>query len=162
MAFIFIGTSLGIGVYAFWDSTRDKDQTTAAVCEIAPVPTDVTANEPAPKAEAKVSQLKTEDIKVGDGAEAKSRGCVTIKYFGYLAKSGKKFDGNYEIKSALRLKIGAGQVIPGMDFGLLGMKAGGERKILIPANLGYGANPVGTTIPPNSDLVFIVRLLSVE
>ena len=121
---------------------------------------------PEPKEKGKIvttkSGLKYEDVKVGDGAEAKAGDTVEVHYTGWLAKDGKKFDSSLDRKEAFSFKLGAGMVIKGWDEGVAGMKVGGKRKLLIPADLGYGARGAGGVIPPNADLVFEVELLKIK
>jgi cbb3-type cytochrome oxidase subunit 3 len=73
----------------------------------------------------------------------------------------QKFDENFTKDSGLKLKIGTGEVIKGWDQGIVGMKVGGTRRLVIPASLGYGAQAAGP-IPANSDLVFVVKLESIK
>jgi peptidylprolyl isomerase len=84
-----------------------------------------------------------------------------MKYYGTLASSGKVFDENYDKSTALQLQLGKGQVIPGWDQGLVGMKAGGVRRLVIPAELAYGATGQGD-IPANATLVFLVKLVAIK
>jgi FKBP-type peptidyl-prolyl cis-trans isomerase FkpA len=108
------------------------------------------------------SGLKYQDLKVGDGDEAKKGKKVHVHYTGWLAKDGTKFDSSLDRKEVFTFPLGAGKVIKGWDEGVAGMKAGGKRKLLIPSKLGYGAGGAGDAIPPNADLVFEVELLKVE
>lgn len=114
--------------------------------------------------------LKYVDIKTGTGAAVKSGQTITVNYTGWLASTCKKFDSSYDSHTdqsgnsqppqAFSLPIGQGQVIKGWDEGLVGMKAGGIRRLYIPAALGYGAQGGGSVIPPNADLIFDVQLIS--
>jgi FKBP-type peptidyl-prolyl cis-trans isomerase FkpA len=106
------------------------------------------------------SGLKYEDLKVGDGAEAKKGDTVVVHYTGWL-KDGKKFDSSHDRKEPFSFKLGAGQVIKGWDEGVAGMKVGGKRKLIIPPELGYGARGAGADIPPNAELTFEVELLKI-
>ena len=106
------------------------------------------------------SGLKYEDVKVGDGKEAKAGDTVSVHYTGTL-KDGKQFDSSRG-KSPFQFKLGAGQVIKGWDEGVAGMKIGGKRKLTIPAALGYGSRGAGGAIPPNAELIFEVELLKVR
>ncbi len=106
------------------------------------------------------SGLKIEDVKVGTGAEATAGKTVTVNYTGWLT-NGTKFDSSLDRNKPFPFRLGAGQVIPGWDQGVAGMKVGGKRKLTIPPELGYGARGVGP-IPPNATLVFEVDLLGVE
>lgn len=106
------------------------------------------------------SDLKIEDLKVGDGAEAKSGNTISVNYLGTLT-NGTKFDSSYDRNQPFEFTLGAGQVIEGWDKGFAGMKVGGKRKLTIPPSLGYGEQAV-STIPANSTLVFEVELLEVK
>jgi FKBP-type peptidyl-prolyl cis-trans isomerase len=111
------------------------------------------------------SGLKYEDLKVGDGAEAKKGKNVQVHYTGWLLKDGekgKKFDSSHDRKEPFDFDLGAGDVIKGWDEGVAGMKVGGKRVLMIPSKLGYGARGAGRDIPPNSDLIFEVELLKVK
>jgi peptidylprolyl isomerase len=111
------------------------------------------------------NQLKITDVKVGTGAVAKAGQQVTVHYTGWLYEhgaKGKKFDSSVDRGSPFSFALGAGNVIPGWDQGVAGMKVGGKRTLIIPPDLGYGAGgtPDGT-IPPNATLIFDVELLKV-
>ncbi len=109
----------------------------------------------------RLAKLEIEDVKVGDGAAAKNGSVVAVFYTGRLSVDGKEFDTNVG-KDPFEATIGAGQVIKGWDEGLIGMKAGGVRKLSIPARLAYGERGVGAQIPPDSDLVFEVLLVKIK
>lgn len=104
--------------------------------------------------------LVIEDEVVGTGDEAKSGMTVTVNYVGTLL-NGTKFDSSFDRGVPFSFKLGAGSVIAGWDQGLLGMKVGGKRKLVIPAALAYGSREIGS-IPANSPLVFEVELLKVS
>jgi FKBP-type peptidyl-prolyl cis-trans isomerase len=107
--------------------------------------------------------LEYVDIKTGTGAASKKGSKVNVEYTGWLASTCKKFDSSYDHKGqAFSLTLGAGQVIPGFDQGLIGMKAGGTRRLFIPPALAYGAQGQPPTIPANSILIFDVTILSVK
>lgn len=106
------------------------------------------------------SGLKYQDIKVGTGAEAETGKHIYVHYSGYLT-DGTKFDSSLSRGKPFDLVLGAGRVIKGWDLGIVGMKVGGKRKLLIPSNLGYGTQG-GGPIPPNADLIFDVELLKVD
>ena len=105
------------------------------------------------------SGLTIEDIKIGSGEEAKNGMLVTVHYTGRLL-NGRTFDSSLTRGEPFQFVLGAGQVIKGWDQGILGMKVGGERVLVIAPALAYGENNIGI-IPPNSTLVFEVELLSV-
>jgi FKBP-type peptidyl-prolyl cis-trans isomerase len=106
------------------------------------------------------AQLVIEDLKVGDGAEARAGAQVTVHYVGTLT-DGKKFDSSRDRGKGFGFKLGAGQVIKGWDQGVAGMKVGGLRKLTIPPHLAYGDRGFPGAIPPNSTLIFEVELLDV-
>ena len=106
------------------------------------------------------SGLQYEDTVVGSGAEAFSGKGVEVHYTGTLA-DGTKFDSSHDRKKPFSFRLGARQVIAGWDEGVAGMKVGGTRKLVIPPNLGYGAQGAGGVIPPNAQLTFVVELLRV-
>ena len=107
------------------------------------------------------SGLRYQDLSSGQGAEATSGSTAVVHYTGWLP-SGKKFDSSRDAGQPFAFRIGAGQVIAGWDEGVAGMKVGGRRKLVIPAELGYGAAGAPPVIPPNSTLVFDVELLEVQ
>ncbi len=106
-------------------------------------------------------ELQIQDIRVGDGAEAKAGHSVSVHYVGTLT-TGNKFDSSRDRGRPFDFKLGAGQVIKGWDQGVAGMKIGGLRKLTIPPHLGYGAQGAGGVIPPNATLVFEVELLGLR
>lgn len=107
------------------------------------------------------SGLSYTDLVPGKGASPVSGKKVTVHYTGWL-EDGKKFDSSVDHGQPFAFRIGAGEVIPGWDEGVMSMKVGGKRKLFIPASLGYGAAGAGGAIPPNANLIFEVELLDVE
>lgn len=108
------------------------------------------------------SGLQFEDSVVGTGAEATPGRNVTVHYTGWLYENdeqGAKFDSSKDRDEPFIFPLGAGMVIKGWDEGVQGMKEGGQRTLIIPANLGYGARGAGGVIPPNATLKFDVELL---
>jgi FKBP-type peptidyl-prolyl cis-trans isomerase len=109
------------------------------------------------------SSLVVQDLIVGKGKKVKSGDIVGVQYVGVLFKNGKEFDTSWQTKrrgQTFGFPLGAGQVIPGWDQGVVGMKPGGRRKLIIPADLAYGAQGFPPKIPPNSALIFDVDLES--
>ena len=105
--------------------------------------------------------LIIEDLIIGVGSTAEKYSIVTVDYTGKL-QDGTVFDSSQRIgQESLRFTLGVGQVIDGWDQGVIGMKVGGQRKLKIPPELGYGSQDLGV-IPPNSTLIFEVELLEVE
>lgn len=107
------------------------------------------------------SGLKYEDLKVGTGDEAKKGAIVEVHYTGWL-KDGKKFDSSKDRGEAFSFSLGTGSVIKGWDEGVAGMKVGGKRKLIIPAELAYGKRGAGNVIPPDAELTFEVELLGIK
>lgn len=110
---------------------------------------------------ADVTELKIETLKAGDGAEAVPGKRVTVHYTGKLT-DGKVFDSSEQRAVPFPFTLGAGQVIPGWDKGVAGMKIGERRKLTIPPDMAYGSQGVAQVIPPNATLIFEVELLKVE
>ena len=107
-----------------------------------------------------MEQFKKEDVVVGQGQEAKSGDTLAVHYAGTLADV-TKFDSSYDHGEPIEFKLGAGDVIPGWDLGLLGVRVGGKRNLVIPPELAYGDRSAGP-IPPNSTLYFTVELVDVK
>jgi peptidylprolyl isomerase len=106
------------------------------------------------------SGLKYVDVVVGKGASPSAGKTVKVHYTGTL-ENGKKFDSSVDRNEPFSFTIGVGQVIQGWDEGVMTMKVGGKRKLIIPAKLGYGARGAGGVIPPNATLLFDVELLDI-
>ena len=107
------------------------------------------------------SGLEYTDDVVGAGAQPKRGDTVVVHYSGYL-DDGTKFDSSLDRKSPFEFTLGVGQVIKGWDEGVASMRIGGKRKLLIPAELGYGKRGAGGVIPPNARLTFDVELLGIR
>ena len=110
------------------------------------------------------SGLQFEDVVVGDGPEAASGCTAKVHYTGWLwndGQAGRKFDSSKDRGQPFDFPLGAGHVIRGWDEGVQGMKVGGTRRLLIPAELGYGARGAGGVIPGGATLLFEVELLGV-
>ena len=109
-----------------------------------------------------MSGLVIEDIVVGEGEEAKSGQYVTVHYTGYLLDNGSKFDSSKDRNQPFAFPLGAGHVIKGWDQGIMGMKVGGKRKLIVPSHLAYGERKMGNIIPANSNLIFEIELYDVK
>lgn len=140
-------------------STQTASQT-IDTCTLQAVDESSTLPAPAPYTASQVSALQTTDITPGDGQTVKSGDCLVVKYYGMLASSGMVFDEDYTKAQALQFAVGKGNVIRGWDEGLIGMKVGGERRLIIPSDLGYGSTGAGS-IPANAALVFYVKLIRI-
>lgn len=106
--------------------------------------------------------LIVQDLIVGTGTEAKSGDSVTVQYVGVLFANGKEFDSSWKAGKPFTFDLGSGGVIAGWDQGVEGMKVGGRRRLIIPADLAYGAAGSPPTIPANAALIFDVDLVSVK
>ena len=109
--------------------------------------------------------LKYSDAKIGTGAAAVKGKTVSVHYTGWLdagGLKGTKFDSSLDHGAPFQFMLGAGMVIRGWDEGVAGMKAGGKRTLMIPAELAYGPRGAGGLIPPNAPLIFDVELLEVK
>ncbi len=126
-----------------------------------PKPMEPSSAANAPKEIVTATGLKYTELKEGTGAEAKAGDVVQVHYTGWL-ENGTKFDSSLDRNQPFKFKLGAGQVIKGWDQGVAGMKVGGKRKLVIPAELGYGRQGAGGVIPPGATLVFEVELLAVS
>jgi peptidylprolyl isomerase len=108
------------------------------------------------------TELVTEDLVVGDGPAAKAGDDVEVQYVGVDYETGEQFDASWDNGQPFSFKLGAGQVIPGWDQGVEGMKVGGRRMLTIPPDLAYGPAGSPPAIGPNATLVFVVDLLDVK
>lgn len=163
-AVLFLVTASALTIAVVVDMVRQgdtpTDNTTATTCQAG-------TNEetlPAPevfKPTGEVTELQTTDLTEGTGAAAKNGDCLVMKYYGTLASDGTMFDENFTKPDSFAFTLGTGQVIAGWDQGLVGMKEGGERRLVIPPALGYGEQEQGA-IPANSTLVFQVKLLRIQ
>jgi peptidylprolyl isomerase len=108
------------------------------------------------------TKLEANEIVEGDGAEAKSGDQVTVQYVGVGYDSEEEFDSSWSRSEPFTFTLGAGEVIPGWDQGVEGMKVGGRRELVIPANLAYGPEGSPPLIGPNETLIFVIDLLAVK
>jgi len=107
------------------------------------------------------TQVNSTDLTTGTGTEAVNHATVSVHYTGWL-EDGTKFDSSLDRDAPFEFTLGAGQVIPGWDQGVMGMRIGGKRVLVIPPELGYGSQGAGGAIPPNATLKFEIELLGVE
>lgn len=119
-------------------------------------------------AESSVTQLEKIDKVIGTGEEAVTGKTVNVHYTGWLydanspENKGKKFDSSRDRDDHFSFLLGAGRVIKGWDQGVVGMKVGGQRTLIIPPSMAYGAQGAGNVIPPNAALVFDVELIGLQ
>lgn len=106
-------------------------------------------------------ELKVKDLVVGNGKEVKKGSQATVHYIGTFA-NGVKFDSSYDSGNPLQFNVGARQLIPGFDDGVIGMKVGGKREITIPPDLAYGPEGRPPVIPPSSTLIFTIEVVDVK
>ncbi len=129
----------------------------------------VTTKQPAKEIDqAVLATLVKTDIKPGNGDEATAGKRISVHYTGWLYEEaavnyrGLKFDSSFDRNQPLEFLLGEGQVIAGWEHGMLGMKVGGKRILIIPAEMAYGKKGISGVIPPNSQLVFEVELMGVR
>jgi peptidylprolyl isomerase len=176
--------ALALAFTACGDDSSDESAATPAPSEAAPTVTETPTEAPTEAAEGgatsgdsgvkvtgdvgekpeidtagvkETTELITEDIEEGKGAEAKTGDTVQVQYSGVLA-DGTPFDNSYDRGEAFPFPLGGGRVIPGWDQGVAGMKEGGRRVLVIPSDLAYGDAGAPPTIPPGATLVFVVDL----
>ena len=122
----------------------------------------------ASKLDATPKELQKIDVKQGTGAEATAGKIAVVHYTGWLYdpskpdNKGAKFDSSKDAGKPFDFPLGGGRVIKGWDVGVVGMKVGGQRTLIIPPDMGYGARGAGGVIPPNATLIFDVELLEVK
>jgi FKBP-type peptidyl-prolyl cis-trans isomerase len=164
---LFIVTALGVGVYAFLQNTHTTPESGYIKCPTKKI------SEQKPGKDSKyqgaklvdfkpvkhVSYLQCWDTKVGNGAIATATSSITAVYTGALASNGTIFQSSLDTGQPFTIQLN--QVIQGWQAGLPGMKVGGSRRLLIPAQYAYGPSG-GQGIPPNADLVFDITLLAVK
>jgi FKBP-type peptidyl-prolyl cis-trans isomerase len=165
-------TGSGEGTAATEAASTEATGTEATTAESNLSPKDLTPNPSkieTDKKEPKVTvpkgvstaKLTFRDLEEGTGAEAKSGDTLTVHYVGVGFKSKNKFESTWEDKP-YTFVLGGGEVLPGLEQGIEGMKAEGRREIVVPPKLGYGAEGVQPAIGPNEALVYVVDLLAVE
>jgi FKBP-type peptidyl-prolyl cis-trans isomerase len=134
-----------------------------AATEAAAAPSDA----PAPTGTETMALQKT-DLAPGNGPEIKSGQTALVHYTGWLYDAGapdnkgQKFDSSLDRNEPFEFPVGAGMVIKGWDEGVVGMKVGGKRRLVIPPEMGYGSRGAGGVIPPGATLVFDVELVEIR
>lgn len=176
LALLFVVTGLGVGIYGFWQATHQKnsspnstqaDNSNYITCKGGKAVDEPTGKLAGTKLAGFTPVNKTDilvctDLKVGSGAVATASSRITANYTGAVASTGVIFQSSLD-NGGQPFTTTLDRVIPGWTDGIPGMKAGGERRLLIPAAYAYGANPPsGSGIPANADLVFDITLLAVQ
>jgi FKBP-type peptidyl-prolyl cis-trans isomerase FkpA len=134
---------------------------TLAACGGKPAPTTGATANP-------VTSLQSVVLKPGTGATVANGQIAVVQYTGWLYEAaatdnkGKQFDSSYTARQAFKFPLGSGSVIKGWDQGVVGMKVGESRRLIIPAELAYGDNGAGGVIPPGATLVFDIDLVAIE
>jgi FKBP-type peptidyl-prolyl cis-trans isomerase len=148
-------------------SSRDKPAETAPAGAPAATEAAAPANAPASTGTDTMALQKT-DLAPGNGPEIKSGQTALVHYTGWLydaaapENKGQKFDSSVDRNEPFEFPVGAGMVIKGWDEGVVGMKVGGKRRLVIPPEMGYGSRGAGGVIPPGATLVFDVELVEIR
>jgi peptidylprolyl isomerase len=139
-------TAAAAGIEALVQGTSDK--------------TDAKPEVPAPQGDPP-NELVIRDIVKGKGPKAKPGDTLTMQYVGVAWSNGQQFDASWDAGQPFPFQLGAGMVIQGWDQGMVGMQKGGRRLLVIPPDLGYGAQGAGDAIGPNETLIFVVDLVKI-
>ena len=172
-AVLLAGVAIAIIASRGGDSNSSKSDTTASVAtDTTSTPTDTTASTPKPpkRTKPKVNvpsgpppkNMVVKNLITGTGPKAKKGDVVTVQYVGVDYKTGKQFDASWDRGQPFPFTLGAGQVIPGWDQGVVGMQVGGRRELIIPPNLAYGPQGSPPAIGKNATLIFVIDLLSIK
>jgi FKBP-type peptidyl-prolyl cis-trans isomerase len=147
-------------------STGSSESSAPSSNESTPTKSSTGANKTKPEVtvpkSAPSKQLVVKELEEGSGPTAKAGDEVTVQYVGVGYKSKEEFDSSWSRNEPFTFGLGAGQVIPGWDQGVEGMKVGGRRELIIPPNLAYGPSGSPPVIGPNETLIFVIDLLAVE
>jgi len=152
------------------DDSDSDDSSTTAVETVSTTATDADAPPAESGEKPKVTvpegdpptELVSEDLKTGDGDEAETGDEVSVQYVGVDFETGEEFDASWDRGEPFTFQLGSGNVIPGWDEGVVGMKVGGQRQLVIPPDLAYGEQGQPPSIGPNATLVFVIDLVSVN
>jgi len=147
------------------DSSEDEAAAPAASAPPAatpePTPEPTKPEVAVPEGKAPERLVKT-DLRPGEGPAAQAGQFVQVQYVGVSFANGRQFDASWDRGEPFAFQLGAGQVIPGWDSGIVGMQVGGRRRLVIPPEQAYGAQGSPPSIGPNETLVFVVDLLAVQ
>jgi peptidylprolyl isomerase len=153
------------------DDNNSSDESTAtpeAAATETPTATQSATETPAKKPTVRVprgkppKKLVVKDLKEGTGPPVQAGQTATVQYVGVNFDGGKQFDASWDRGEPFSFAVGGGQVIPGWDQGVQGMKVGGRRLLVIPPDLGYGPDGQPPVIKPNETLVFVIDLLAIQ
>lgn len=159
-SWLFTGSLLlAAGLPAADEPAAGEKEKKAAPAATAPAADSPEAKEP-PVVETP-SGLRYQDLEVGRGVEAYPGAWVEVHYIGWLP-NGDEFDSTHRRGRPFGFQLGTGKVIPGWDEGVVGMRVGGRRKLILPPHLAYGERGVAGVIPPNTQLTFEVLLIKVN
>lgn len=171
-AVLFLGSALAFTVFAIIDTRNQsgkQDQLSQTeinklknTCAAGQNEETLAAPEPYKPEGGTVSELQVTDVVEGTGEAAKAGDCLIMKYYGTLAADGTMFDENFTKPTAFAFQVGSGTVIKGWDEGLIGMKPGGMRRLVIPSDKAYGDAGREPAIPGKATLVFEVKLLRIQ
>ena len=154
-----LGLACGaLAVAGCGDSTEEEAAPPPAAAAT-PAPTKPEVTVPTGKAP---EQLVKTDLRPGNGPAAEPGQTVQVQYVGVSYLNGRQFDASWDTGEPFSFQLGAGQVIPGWDSGVAGMRVGGRRQLVIPPDQAYGAQGSPPTIGPNETLVFVIDLLAVQ
>ena len=160
--------ALAICVSALVGCSRDKPAETTPAVEADAVEPAATPDDASASTGTENMPLQKTDLAPGNGAEIKSGQTALVHYTGWLydaaapENKGKKFDSSVDRNEPFEFPVGAGMVIKGWDEGVVGMKVGGKRRLVIPPEMGYGSRGAGGVIPPGATLVFDVELVEIR
>ena len=164
--YIVVIVLIGIAGWFFFNKARNASQ----VSDISSIVSETEDATPTPESMEESSKndwiklpngLQIQDVVVGYGKEAHEGDIVAAHYTGTL-EDGTKFDSSYDRGDPFAFALGGGMVIMGWDIGLVGMKVGGKRKLIIPSELGYGSRGAGGVIGPNATLYFDIELVDAQ
>jgi peptidylprolyl isomerase len=139
----------------------DSEQPAASTPAAASTPEATKPEVTVPKGKAP-KKLQIKDLEVGSGPAAQPGQSVQVQYVGVSFANGRQFDASWDRGEPFTFQLGAGQVIPGWDQGVAGMKVGGRRQLVIPSDLAYGPQGSPPAIGPDETLVFVIDLLGVQ
>lgn len=155
--------AIAVAVIVFAVAGGDDQEAGGTVTDVSEVSTDLdTKPTPAAPGGEAPTELQIDDIVEGDGKEAKPGDQVSVQYVGVTYDDGTEFDASWDRGMPFDFELGGGQVIPGWDEGVSGIKVGGRRQLTIPPEQAYGAQGSPPDIGPNATLVFVIDLLDVN